>query len=140
MPGVSAGIGSGRGVMSSAPGVTVRSVWQSTCREYGELLREDVEAAIASAVELHLDGLAVDRIEGRRVGHTAKKPSRQSGCVSKASLLSSRAVVPCTALKPRPRRANEAHRVQVSSPSLRRSAAAMIASRATTRPGPQPWT
>src|SRR5919106_724174 len=35
------------------------------------------------------------------------KPRRQSGCVSNASSLSLRFVVPCTALWPSPRRADE---------------------------------
>ena len=67
-----------------------------------------------------------------------KKPSRHSGSVSNASLLSSRPVVPWRALKPRPRRANVAQTVQVSSPPSA-SVAPTIASRATTNPGAQPW-
>src|SRR5690606_23624162 len=68
------------------------------------------------------------------------QPSRQSGWVSKASVLSSRlALQPSSAVNPRPRRAELAPIVPVSSPPESRSAAAMIASRASSSPGAHPW-
>ena len=53
-------------------------------------------------------------------------------------MLSSRLVVPCTALNPAPRRANVAHTVQVSAPP-RAVVAARIPLRAAMKPGLQPW-
>lgn len=73
-----------------------------------------------------------------------RNPRRQSGCVSNASL-SLRSVVPWTAPKPSPRRANDAQTVHVSRPSIppgeppvNAFAAAMTARLETTRPGKQP--
>ena len=77
MPGVSAGIGSGRGVMNSAPGVSVRRVVQLTCLEYGGA-GQDVEASVAPGVELHIHGRPpIDRVE-RRAGRNAAEEALQA--------------------------------------------------------------
>ena len=132
-------IGNSRGV-TVAPWLGTRSVEQSTFLEKGELLASTSSPVYSSAVNLSGTASPASTSFSAPYGCVTGlwKPRRQSGCVSNASLLSSRFVVPCTALNPRPRRANDAQTVQVSSPSLSRSAEAMIASRATTSPGPQP--
>src|ERR671918_138371 len=72
----------------------------------------------------------------------AAKPvpgAEHCGGTSNDSVLSSRLVVPWVALAPRPRRAKDDHTMQAFSPPVSAWSAAMMASRPTTKPGPQPW-
>src|SRR5919108_722641 len=136
----SAGIGSSRGVIA-APELGTRSVEQSTRRENGEFSASTSSPVCPSAVNRSGTAVPALAVVSEPYGPVAGdwKSRRQLGWVSNASLLSLRLVVPWTALKPSPRRANVAHTVHVSAPSDSSSAAAMIARLATTRPGPQPW-
>ena len=96
---VTAATGTGRGVIATWPGVTVARVVQSIWREYG-LFLVAMSSPLNPASTLNLKGTSVPDttvvISGP--GGTFSKPRRQSGCVSNASELSPRAVVPWTAL------------------------------------------
>ena len=101
--------------MNGDAGSTVFSELQSTSREYGESLARMSSPWLPG--RLNVIGLDAPGLTMLRVGPGAippVNPSRQSSCVSKASSLSSRFVVPCTALMPSPRRANVAQAVHVS--------------------------